>query len=168
MANMGLKVPEIDMNTSHPWKLRIFIDTEFTDLTAPRLISLAMVSEDGAEFYGELADFDRKACSEFSQAIVLPQLGQFPEQIMEWDRLREAAQRWMSQFTHLKKKPVICYDYPLDVTLLFDLLGAKPARWQLLNVAGRIDPAKREQYFHEHGGRHHALYDARANRAAYG
>jgi len=31
-----------------------FIDTEFTDLSRPQLLSLGMVSKDGDEFYVEL------------------------------------------------------------------------------------------------------------------
>lgn len=32
----------------------IFLDTEFTDLNFPELLSLGMVTEDGSEFYAEL------------------------------------------------------------------------------------------------------------------
>ncbi|MDE1181494.1 hypothetical protein [Paraburkholderia sp.] len=36
-----------------PWKTRYFLDTEFTDFNAFQLISVAIVGEDGREFYGE-------------------------------------------------------------------------------------------------------------------
>lgn len=35
----------------------IFLDTEFTDFARPDLISLALVSEDGREFYAERIDY---------------------------------------------------------------------------------------------------------------
>ncbi|CAE6868695.1 3'-5' exoribonuclease [Paraburkholderia aspalathi] len=155
------------MSTIHPWERRIYIDTEFSDLEAPKLISIAMVAEDGPELYGELADFDRNACSDFVRVNVLPLLGKDPEQTMKRDALRDAVQTWMSQFAGLKQRPVICYDHPIDVQLLWDLIGGRPPGWKVKLISSRIDPVTREQYFREHGGRHHALYDARANRAAY-
>lgn len=155
------------MSTLHPWERRIFIDTEFTDLAAPCLISIAMVAEDGAEFYGEQAHIDRKACSAFVLASVLPQLGADPTRVMEREVLREAVRIWMSKFTGLMQRPVICYDYPIDLQLLWELLGGRTAGWKAKLISSRIDPVKREEYFRVHGGRHHALHDARANRAAY-
>lgn len=61
-----------------PWKTHYFVDTEFTDFIDCQLISVAIVGEDGREFYGERTDFELSACSEFVRAAVLPQLGQFP------------------------------------------------------------------------------------------
>jgi hypothetical protein len=154
------------MGTRHPWKRRIFIDTEFTNLTTPRLISLALVAEDGAEFYGELSDFDARECSEFVKEKVLPQLGQYPLQIMSRTELSGAVQRWMARIREMKERPVLCYDYPTDVDLLFALIGARPIGWQTERINLRIDITALEGYFAEHGGRHHALHDARANRVA--
>ncbi|CAD5106873.1 3'-5' exonuclease family protein [Zestomonas carbonaria] len=55
---------------------RLYIDTEFTQLdVSRRLISLALVGDDGREFYVELADTWTEAdCSDFVRKIVLPQL----------------------------------------------------------------------------------------------
>lgn len=36
--------------------MRIFIDTEFSDLQNMDLISIGLVAEDGAEFYAERSD----------------------------------------------------------------------------------------------------------------
>jgi len=54
----------------------LFLDTEFTNLTAEyRLISLALVDPEGAEFYVELSDgWSPDDCSGFVHQIVLPQL----------------------------------------------------------------------------------------------
>ena len=154
------------MSTIHPWERRIYIDTEFTDIAAPHLISIAMVSEDGHEFYGEVEEFDKESCSAFVRAHVLPQLGKYPECTMTRDALAEAARDWMSKFSGSRQRPVICYDHPIDPQLLWELIGRKPVGWKEKLIHLRIDPVRREQYFSEHGGRHHALHDARANRVA--
>ncbi|SFJ84850.1 protein of unknown function [Paraburkholderia megapolitana] len=38
--------------------MRIFVDTEFTDFIDCDLISIALVADDGREFYAERNDFD--------------------------------------------------------------------------------------------------------------
>jgi len=52
----------------------LFLDTEFTDLHhEAKLISIALVSEDGKSFYAELADtYERCECSDFVMNFVLP------------------------------------------------------------------------------------------------
>ncbi|MFV2950013.1 hypothetical protein [Pseudomonas japonica] len=56
--------------------MRLFLDCEFTELSQQaKLISLALVAEDGREFYVEVMDAWREEdCSEFVKEIVLPQL----------------------------------------------------------------------------------------------
>ena len=55
--------------------MRIFLDTEFTCLVRPQLISIGMVSEDGQEFYRELKDtWTLAGCSLFVLGWVLPWL----------------------------------------------------------------------------------------------
>ncbi|WP_236191995.1 3'-5' exoribonuclease [Pseudomonas paraglycinae] len=56
--------------------MRLFLDCEFTQLSASaKLISLALVAENGREFYVELLGTWREAdCSDFVVEIVLPQL----------------------------------------------------------------------------------------------
>lgn len=55
---------------------RLFLDCEFSRLSsAAKLISLALVSEDGREFYVEFQDtWQLQDCSDFVKEIVLPQL----------------------------------------------------------------------------------------------
>lgn len=57
--------------------LKIFLDCEFTQLNqASKLISLALVSESGEEFYVELTDtYSFEDCSDFVIQNVLPQRG---------------------------------------------------------------------------------------------
>ncbi len=55
---------------------RLYIDTEFTQLNLSRqLISLALVSDCGYEFYVEITDtWEESDCSDFVKSVVLPQL----------------------------------------------------------------------------------------------
>ena len=56
-----------------------FLDTEFTDFVRPDLISIALVSEDGREFYAERTDYREDDCSDFVRETVLPLLGGVPD-----------------------------------------------------------------------------------------
>ncbi|CAB3809093.1 hypothetical protein LMG28614_06950 [Paraburkholderia ultramafica] len=42
--------------------MRVFVDTEFTDFIDCELVSIALVADDGREFYGERSDYDRARC----------------------------------------------------------------------------------------------------------
>jgi hypothetical protein len=57
--------------------MNIFIDTEFSGLGSdPRLISIALVAEQGAELYIELTSgWSAELCSRWVVEHVLPQLG---------------------------------------------------------------------------------------------
>lgn len=150
-----------------PWKTRYFIDTEFTDFKASQLISIAIVSEDGREFYAECSDFERPLCSDFVRSIVLPQLGQFPDRSMPFAVLRVELQAWLLAVP-LKPKPVLCYDSNYDFELVTHLLGGPlPRGWKDENVFLRINAERFAQYIATHGGEHHALHDARANAFAF-
>lgn len=150
-----------------PWKTRFFIDTEFTDWKDSRLISIAIVGEDGREFYGECSDVDVSACNEFVRAIVLPQLGGFPGRSMPAAQLAAELQAWLLDVP-AKPKPVLCYDSGGDYELLTDLLGGPlPRGWRHENVFLKIDPERLAQYMAAHGGEHHALHDARGNAFAF-
>lgn len=56
--------------------MRLFLDCEFTQLSNhAELISLALVADNGLEFYVEVVDGWREEdCSDFVKQIVLPQL----------------------------------------------------------------------------------------------
>ncbi|PMS21576.1 hypothetical protein C0Z18_06840 [Trinickia dabaoshanensis] len=150
-----------------PWKIRYFLDTEFTSFDACQLVSVAIVGEDGREFYAERSDFDRALCSDFVCEVVLPQLGQFPGRAMTFDQLKSELLAWL-QAVPVKPKPVLCYDYEGDFVLLGQLLGGPlPRGWKAENVNPRLNAERLATYFAEHGGEHHALHDARANACAF-
>jgi hypothetical protein len=150
-----------------PWKTRYFVDTEFTGFEDCHLISIAIVGEDGREFYAERTDFDLTACSDFVKAVVLPQLGQVPGRAMPLEQLRTELHAWLAAVPK-KPKPVLCYDYHGDYELLGALLdGGLPSGWRHENIFMKIDGARLAAYMAENGGEHHALFDARANAYAF-
>ncbi|WP_227243279.1 3'-5' exonuclease family protein [Paraburkholderia caribensis] len=142
--------------------MRVFVDTEFTDFIDCDLISIALVADDGREFYGERADYDQASCSEFVRAAVLSQLGQYPGRVFDRCTLRKALMEWLAQFDGESER-LLCFDYFGDWELLCDLLGDPPSNWQAVNVIDLIDRRRLEDYFRAYGGRHHALADARAS-----
>jgi len=148
-------------------KMRYFLDTEFTDFVDSELISIAIVSDDGREFYAELTDFNEAACSGFVRKYVLPQLGTHPGHSMSRVQLRGELLAWLSQAPR-KPKPVLCFDYQGDLDLVLSLLGGKlPPGWGHQNVSQKINLERADAYYAEHGGRHHALHDAKANLHAF-
>lgn len=77
----------------------VCLDTEFTDFVRPDLISIALVAEDGREFYAECTDYNHDACNDFVKETVLPLLGCVPDaactQTELTNRVREMA--WSSR-----------------------------------------------------------------------
>ncbi|VVD62924.1 3'-5' exoribonuclease.1 [Pandoraea commovens] len=158
-----------DRRPRSPWKKRYFIDTEFTNFEAEscQLISIAIVGETGEEFYGESSDFDRSLCSRFVKENVLPQLGNFPDRSMPNEVLGRALMTWLLA-APLKPRPILSYDSDWDYQLLVRLLrGPLPQGWRHENVFLKIRPERFAQFISTHGGRHHALQDARANAFAF-
>ncbi|NPT54589.1 3'-5' exonuclease family protein [Paraburkholderia elongata] len=134
--------------------MRVFIDTEFTNLQDRELISVALVAENGDEFYGESSDFDHSRCSEFVRETVLPQLGSPAGRAMPLAQLQKEVMDWLKRVS-VRTRPILCYDNDVDLRLLESLIGSFPKGWQ--------QEAGLDAFFAEHGHRHHALWDARAN-----
>ena len=85
--------------------MKIFVDCEFTQLNRySKLISLALVSESGDEFYVELTDtYSDEECSDFVIQNVLPQLDplRYGQSLVE---ARSSLRRFLS-----------CFDEELEV-----------------------------------------------------
>ena len=145
---------------------RVFVDTEFTDFVVRDLISIALVAEDGREFYGESRDYDRSCCSEFVIETVVPQLGKSPDRVFAYEQLRVELLSWLEQLSS-ETDPRLCFDYVGDWELLLALLTELPDQWTTEQVVQNIDQDRLEAYYCKHGGRHHALHDARANCFAF-
>ncbi len=152
--------------------MRIFIDTEFTDFMNSELISIGLVDDNGREFYAEVTDFRREACSGFVVETVLPLLGQYPDGIVGTKQhIAYRLEQWLSEYH--ESGATICVDYGTDWDLFVDLLGQLPKRSNMsfiqpLMIWQDLDLPKIEWWWTDTGlPRHMALYDARANRYGY-
>ena len=146
----------------------VFIDTEFTDLLDPRLISIGLVAETGEELYMEIP-FSFKHCSDFVREAVLPQLGKEPEAFCPLPQLRDRIITYLARVRAGEEEIVVAYDYSTDWWLLYEAVDQNVPRWvRNVLVWSDLDEMLIEDYWKKTGEcRHHALHDARANRYAY-
>lgn len=145
--------------------MKLYVDCEFTDFIVCELISIALVGEDRVEFYGEVSDYDLSACSDFVREVVLTQLGRLPRCAHTREELRTELLAWIASLGK-PEEILICVDSIADWDLTIGLLGDVPIGWKGVLVGQLVDQRRREAYFGAKGGRHHALHDARALRAA--
>lgn len=148
--------------------LNIFIDTEFTDLMDPVLISLGMVSDRGEELYIEVP-FPKEKCTAFVVETVLPLLGREPHAFIEWDDAYLHLYKWLEIVRRGNEDIHICTDYEADWDLFCKVLDDRPPSWVHHKPVGRDINELLLYSFHKRTGlpEHHALYDARANQYAY-
>ncbi len=87
--------------------MRIFIDTEFTDLRqSARLISLSLVSECGKSFYAVFNDFELQQCSPFVKETIIPDIQNIQQNnTLEAFKIKDntlnivsALKTWLNQF----------------------------------------------------------------------
>lgn len=148
--------------------MKIFLDCEFTQLNQDsKLISLALVSESGAEFYVELTDtYSVEDCSDFVIQHVLPQLAclRYGQSLVE---ARASLRRFLSGFDGELE---VCSDAPnWDWDFLIDLIDVKhqplPAQVmsQPINLISLFNQINTEALAHVElcDLPHHALLDAR-------
>src|ERR1039458_2240878 len=98
--------------------LRLFIDCEFTNFIKCDLISIGVAADNGAEFYGENLDFNRKLSSEWVVANVYPLLTPVTHG-MKRSELSARLWSWIDELPC--NKVIITVDYQTDFDLLFDL-----------------------------------------------
>lgn len=114
--------------------MKLFLDCEFTQLNqSTKLISLALVSEGGDEFYVELTDtYVTQDCSDFVIQNVLPQLN-----LAEHGQTLVEAQSSLLAFLSDLEGPLeVCSDAPEWDWDLFCQLAYVDHRWPG-NVANR-------------------------------
>lgn len=161
----------------------VFLDCEFTSLLRPSLLSMGLVTLEGAEHYAEL-DIGQvrkayRAVSKLVQREVLPQFGTSGQSRAN---MAQAVCQWLRQWT-CAGPVAVCYDYHADFDLLEELLkeageegAAVLAALQATPVAylwgapEALDAATWtwDALTASRGlRRHHALADALALRAAY-
>ncbi len=142
----------------------VYVDSEFSRLTQPQLLSFGAVADDGSEFYGEIAEtLDESSvpladrCSEFVCDVVLPL---FEQCAQPRAALADRFVSWLA--SRARGRPVtLISDSGFDRWALSDLLGteALPAGAQWLRV-----PVAYETLDQVAGSlglrRHHALDDA--------
>lgn len=93
----------------------VFLDTEFTDFATHDLISLALVTEDGEEFYAECVDYNQNACSEFVRKEVLPHLGAISDAACTRVELADRLNLWLCA---LREPATLVFDFKGDWQLL--------------------------------------------------
>lgn len=148
--------------------LKIFLDCEFTRLSQDsKLISLALVSQSGEEFYVELTDtYSVEDCTDFVIKNVLPQLDplRFGQSFSE---AQVSLRRFLGSFA---EELEVCSDAPhWDWRFFCDLVCADHQPWpaQVMNqptnltiLLNKIDAEALEQV-ELPDLPHHALLDAR-------
>lgn len=172
--------------------MMIFLDTEFTDLDSPWLLSLGLVSLDGRDFYAEIdlaspqgRALKRKS-STFAHDTVFEQWGRVPDAAVQ--TLAELGQRtavWLLELAaeQPEQRLIVGADYKTDHDLLVSALLAasspESARARALLApldlsslcSNPVAEAATDEFFRNAfplgGERHHALTDAQALRAAF-
>lgn len=168
--------------------VNVFLDCEFTSFDQPKLISIALITEDGKQsFYAELTDtYTPSDCSEFVIETVLPLLDakefSIPENggylnvysKMTSAQCSEYMKRWID---YLDDKVVIFndaahYDFTLLTEVLYDNWPAQLRKKchqisaRTLDGQERYEKTLNEEF--KHGFRqHHALDDAKVMIRAY-
>lgn len=166
----------------------VYIDTEFTDLLRPELLSLGMVTFDAREHYVELDLADPSSASTIKRSSefvkwggVLEQWGRVPGSEATYAEMGARTARWLlDNATRFGQPAHIGFDYPADFELL-ERLMRDIGQWEFvgqlyrpLNVdewSSRFDGTLGAANAYSQLSRrnlhpHHALADAHALRAA--
>lgn len=148
--------------------LNIFIDTEFTDLLNPMLVSLPLVAESGEEFYAELP-YEVSQWSEFVRQLVLPLLTHDPVAQMTFDEVSRRLYDWLRLVKPRNDDVVICFDAEVDLRLFKEALHERLPDWCVPRLVDTEIVELLRYGYHEMTGlpEHHALNDAKANCYAF-
>lgn len=144
--------------------LKLFLDTEFTSLEVPQLISVGLVAETGPECYVELLGIRQEDCSNFVFDEVWPHL-----KPRTFGLQRPAAAARIKSWIALLGEPVQLATDSLeyDWRLIEELLRSNdcwPSNLAPAPAIIEVDPLAIEVCFALQPAaiRHHALWDARA------
>ena len=167
----------------------VFLDTEFTDLLHPQLMSLALVAGDGREHYVELdltSDDGRARVAASSDFVryggVLDLWGRVPGAgCTAWEMGRRTGKWLLGLAAECGERVEVAFDYSTDFGLLEEAVRdaglwdrVREVVWPV-NVASLVGTVEGElaaeaclqQLAPRSLARHHALADALALRAAY-
>lgn len=154
--------------------MRVFLDTEFTGLTSdPRLLSIGLVAENGAELYIELTDgWSEGNCSAWVRKHVIPLLGKGDKCTR-----REAGRRILSWLSFDEDPPTLLSDSDWDTTLIAGLMdecgipreryGLEVLKYKSKAQATAFEDARLRCFESLNLVQHHALNDARVFHAAW-
>jgi hypothetical protein len=142
--------------------MRYFMDTEFNGFGGA-LLSLALVPEDGEEFYVTLECADRP--HSWVERNVVPYLDSVPFALTSPRIPRSEASKALAAYLALDPEPEVVADWPDDIAHFCQLLmtgpgtmvAVPPLRFRLVSLIG-FSPAANSAV------PHNALHDARALR----
>lgn len=168
------------------------LDTEFTNLDEPELLSLALSHVEGPAVPSLYLELDLTGstgttllprCNEFVRQTVLPQFGIIPQKVGSYAEMSATLEAWLRRWLPLGG--YVSYDSSIDMRLLEKLWQEEGSKappsyeWGLLlpsnlSILNEDETSKvaREQcwktFKSEHGvGMHHALADAHALACAF-
>lgn len=167
----------------------VYVDTSFTDMLRPKLLSLGMVTFDGYEHYVELEIGEVASAAPVSEAsdlarhcVVLQQWGRVPGSSASYAEMGLRTAHWLKvQAARFGQPAHVAFDNPLDFELLGQLLSSVGEWEAVLKVVWPLDVEERfarfdgslvadavcEQLRLRGLERHHALVDAHALRASW-
>ena len=180
----------IDHHAGFHMRKKVFLDTEFTGLTQQaQFISLALVSEDGREFYAEFTYYDSLQLTDWHREHVIANL--LPNDLLNRDgdgqvwlsgdieTVRERLRQWLSGFEAIEIwADVLAWDWVLFCELFGGAFGIPKNIYyipfdlatllQLKGLDPDMDRAAFIDYKDKDGlSRHNALYDARMELGVY-
>ena len=166
----------------------VFLDTEFTDLLNPELLSLGLVTQDGREHYVELdleteiGQARKKSATDFVFYGVLDFWGRVPNATCSYQEMGRRTAEWLLGLAKESRTQVeIAFDYSPDYELM-EYSIRDSGLWARVRevvrpinigpITGGVDgELAAEEVFRElkkRGlSRHHALADALALRASF-
>jgi hypothetical protein len=144
-----------------PGRTYVFIDSEFTSLAVPQLISIGAVATDATAFYAELEGWRPEKSTDFVKEVVVP--------LLDGDAVplalgSAALKSWLAERGQNRQTTIIS-DSGFDRWALAELFGHEDLPpnvvWQRVPVSyEKLDEVAQELKLR----RHHALDDARALR----
>ncbi|MBP6108674.1 MAG: hypothetical protein KA484_02210 [Rhodocyclaceae bacterium] len=155
--------------------MKIFLDTEFTNLDEPDLISVGFVADHGAELYIVLSDFDHNMCSDFVKANVLPLLDRENPEVLSRGQAIDRMTSWlMDQRTSATEVIELVADHSIDFELIPPSVISEVGIVQFFNVYTELSRSlllqfavAQDEWHHQIGIRHHSMIDARGLKFAW-
>jgi hypothetical protein len=142
--------------------VRYFLDTEFNGFGGA-LLSLALVPEDGEEFYVTLECADRIV--PWVERNVLPYLDHVPVGLVSPRMSRRQAAEALADYLGADREPELVADWPEDVTQFCSLLMTGPAQMVAVPpLTFRLVPLPGFSTAANSAVPHNALHDARSLR----